>query len=449
MPPKGRSCCHEEGLSLALRMSFNHHRVWKSWEKILFRMFFPFLILQILTQDFTGNLFGGSRVVWDLGDRIFTPPGLWLNARFFHFGYSPPAWSTFSAALHTIRDIVYLLFSFVVCVVWSILDRGRENYNRQLYWFSQALIMVLSCIVFAYGIVKVFPVQMAAPSFSTLQSRVGDLRPFDLLWTTYGYGSPYQTFTGVFEAMSAILILFSRTRVAGLLIIVSVMINVILLNYTFQIGVLMLSFYVLLVALFLLAPYARPLADLFFLRQSVSLRGIGYVPASGLKTLLPKVVGGVLLAASFVANTLYVDGIYKRRDSVKRSAQYFRVKHFVLNGDELRPWENDTLCWRWWNERTTAGKRYVTVTPMKLAAAKTYTIERDTVRQSLTLEPLEKGGAPLHFKFTPLGAGGWQLEGAFGGGVVRAELLLVGADTAWRLLRTQRTIIALKDGEDQ
>ncbi|MBN8853014.1 MAG: hypothetical protein J0H07_14245 [Sphingobacteriales bacterium] len=64
-------------------MSFNKDRAWKSWEKIIFRLLFPFLILQILTQDFTGNLFGGSwRVCWEgtLYGRIFCklawiPPG--------------------------------------------------------------------------------------------------------------------------------------------------------------------------------------------------------------------------------------------------------------------------------------------------------------------------------------------------------------------------------------
>jgi len=396
---------------------------WKPWEKILFRLLFPFLILQIVTQDFTGNLFGGSRVVWGLGDRIFTRPCLWLNAHIFHFGYSPPVWSTFSAALHTIRDTVYLVVSIVVCLVWTMLDRGRGNYNRLLYWFSQVLIMVLSCIVFAYGIVKVFPVQMAGPSFSVLQTPVGDLRPFDLLWTTYGYGSPYQTFTGVFEAVSAILVLFRRTRVVGLLIIVSVMVNVIMLNYTFQIGVLMLSFYVLLVALFLLAPYARQLAGLFFLRQGAALTGVKYVPGPGLKTVLPKAVAIVLIAGSFVANTLYVRGIYERREGVRRSAEYFRIQHFALNGDTLRPWENDTLCWRWWYERTTGGKRYVTVTPMKLAAAKTYTVVRDTIGHILSLKPLDGADTVvLHFSFyflgrRPLAAGGQcYTRRAFAGG---------------------------------
>jgi hypothetical protein len=427
-------------------MSLNHDRAWKSWEKILFRLFFPFLTLQILTQDFTGNLFGGSHLVWDLGERIFTRPGLWLNDHFFHFTYQPPAWTTFSAALHTIRDTVYLLLSIVICIVWTLFDKHRTNYNRLHYWFSQVLVMALSCIAFAYGVVKVFPVQMAAPSFSVLQTPVGDLRPFDLLWATYGYGSPYQMLTGFCEAGSAILILFRRTRVAGLLILASVMVNVILLNYTFQIGVLMLSFYVLLVALFLLAPYAWQLARLFFSGQEGTLAWNGYVPGRGLKTIIPRVTAGVLIAASFLANTLYVHSVYERRETVRRSAEYSQVQHFVMNSDTLRPSDNDTICWRWWNERTTSGKRYVTITPVKIRAAKTYTVERDTSKRILTLKPMDrKDSVLLRFNYTDLSASRWRLEGIWGQNRVRAEFLRINPDTTCQLLKVRRTIIPLDD----
>ena len=422
---------------------------WKSWEKIAFRLLFPFLALQILTQDFLGNLFGDTRLVWDLGARIFTPPCLWLNNHFFHFIYLPPGWTTHSPALHTIRDTVYLLLSIVICVVWTLLDRRRRNYNRLLYWFSGALIVVLSCIVFSYGNIKVFSVQMAAPSLSTLETPVGALRPFDLLWSTFGYGSPYQIFTGVAEASSAILILFRRTRVAGLLIIASVMVNVIMLNYTFQIGVLMLSFFILLVTLFLLAPYARQLSRLFFYGQEAVLVRNGYMPGMRLKTIT-RVVAGVLIVASFIANTLYIHSVYERRENTKRSARYSQVQQFVMNLDTLRPSENDTTCWRWWNERTAGGKRYVTILPMKLSAGKTYTAERDTAKHILSLQALDrKDTVPLRFNYTDSGNTSWQMEGMWEGKTIKVRLLRIAPDTVFQLLRTRRIIIDLDDRKDQ
>ena len=163
---------------------------WTAWQKIAFRFLFVFLSLQVLTENFIGNWFGSTLFIWRLGEKIFVPSCLWLNNHLFHFKYIPQSWTTFSGSLHTIRDIVYLLIALLVCIFWSLLDRKRPNYNKLLYWFSQCLVVALSCITFAYGVTKIFPIQMAAPSFIGLQTAVGNLSPFDLIWTAFGYGKP-------------------------------------------------------------------------------------------------------------------------------------------------------------------------------------------------------------------------------------------------------------------
>src|ERR1044071_2859752 len=103
--------------------------VWNRWQLIAFRFFFIFLMLEVVTENFFGNLFGGTRVVWGLGETIFVPACLWLNDYLFHFRYNPPRWTTFSPGLHTIRDIVYLLVASAGAFLWSLLDRARLNYN--------------------------------------------------------------------------------------------------------------------------------------------------------------------------------------------------------------------------------------------------------------------------------------------------------------------------------
>ena len=284
---------------------------WTSWQRKAYRFFFIFLTLQVLTENFLGNLFGNTLFVWRLGEKIFVPPCLWLNSHLFHFKYIPQSWTTFSGALHTIRDIVYLVLASAGAVIWTRLDRKAQHYDRQLYWFSKFLLAALSCIIYAYGIMKVFGAQMAKPSPATLRMGVGSLSPFELIWAAYGYGTPYQVFGGLVEVIGAVLILFSRTRVAGLLIIASVMINVIVLNYTFQIGVLVTSFYILLVALFLLAPYIPSLVKLFFCREKADLSPDSRLRGRGAEVL--KIVCMSFVAMSFLLNTWFAYTIYKRR----------------------------------------------------------------------------------------------------------------------------------------
>jgi hypothetical protein len=285
---------------------------WTSWQKKAYRFFFIFLTLQVLTENFLGNLFGNTLFMWRLGEKVFVSPCLWLNGRLFHFKYIPQSWTTFSGALHTIRDILYLVLACAGAVIWTMLDGKAQHYERQLYWFSKFLLTALSCIVYAYGIMKVFSAQMAKPSPATLRTAVGRLSPFELIWAVYGYGTPYQVFGGLMEVMGAVLILFSRTRVAGLLIIASVMINVILLNYTFQIGVLVTSFYILLVTLFLLAPYLPSLVKLFFFREKADLSPDSSFRGRGVGVL--KIVCISFVAMSFLLNTWFAYTIYKRRN---------------------------------------------------------------------------------------------------------------------------------------
>ncbi len=429
--------------------SFTNNHQWTAWQKIAFRFFFLFLTLQILTENFTGNWFGRTLFIWKLGEKIFVQPCLWLNNHIFHFKYIPQTWTTFSGALHTIRDTVYLFLTCSVCVLWTIFDKKRTSYNKLLYWFSQCLVIALSCILFSYGIIKIFPVQMMSPSFIGLHTSVGDLRPFDLLWTTFGYGKPYQIFSGFFELSGAILILFRRTRVAGLLIIAPVMLNVVILNYTYQVGVLILSFYILLITLFLLTPYTKQLLRFFFNKQMVVLFQNEYVPDKNFKTKLLKIMAMLLISSSFILNIKSAYNLYSKTESINNSRQYSLVKNYVVNNDTLKLIENDTVCWRIWSERVTGGKRFVTIAPMKPGVYKIYVIERDSSKHSLTLHPFNQNDTTsLNFSYTDIDQINWRLDGAIKQKNIKVELQKINPNTTVNLLKTKRTIIIFDDESD-
>jgi hypothetical protein len=429
--------------------TFSNHLQWTYWQKITFRFFFLFLVLQVLTENFLGNLFGNTLFIWRLGEKIFVQPCLWLNRHLFHFKYIPQGWTTFSGSLHTIRDTVYLLFTCLICVIWTILDKRRTGYDKLLYWFSECLVIGLSCITFAYGIMKVFPVQMQSPSFIDLYTPVGNMSPFNLLWASFGYAKPYQVFSGVFEVAGAILILFRRTRVAGLLIIIAVMINVIMLNYVYQIGVLITSFYIFLIALFLLAPYVPQLVSFFFAGQQAVLLRNRYVPGRNIQTKLLKATGILFIGISFLLNIQTAYSRYTRISSINSSRQYFLVRNYVVNGDTLRLVENDTLCWRIWSERVVDGKRFVTVATMKPDVYKTYTSVQDTLKHVLTLHPFNQNDTTsLCFNYTAINNINWRLNGMIRQKNIAVELQKINLDTTMNLLKTKRVIITFDDESD-
>jgi hypothetical protein len=338
------------------------------------------------------------------------------------------------------------MLTCLACVLWTILDKKRSNYNKLLYWFSLGVIVMLSCITFAYGIIKLFPVQMISPSFIDLYKPVGDLSPFDLLWTTFGYGKPYQVFTGFFELSGGVLILFKPTRVTGLLIIAVVMLNVIILNYTYQVGVFTLSFYILLLDLFLLAPYAKQLAYFFLTKQAVKLSQNEYSPRKNLKTRLPKIIAILFIAYSFISNTRFAYNLYEKRERANQSRKYSLVTNHIVNNDTLRFIENDTTCWRIWSEREIDGKRFVTIATMKPGVAETYMVEQDTLKHYLTLHPFnQKNIASLNFSYTDMNNNNWCLEGMIKQKNIKVELRKINPDTIVNLLKTKRTIITFDD----
>ena len=427
------------------RLLISHAR-WSRLEKIAFRFFFVFLGLQLLTENFWGNLFGGALFVWRLSEKIFVKPCLWLNHHFFHFKYISQSWTSFSASLHTIRDTVYLLIALIACIVWTLVDRNRLNYSRLFYWFSRCAIVVLSCIEFSYGVIKLVPVQMSFPSFIDLQKPVGDLSPFDLLWTTFGYGAPYQMFTGFFEVIGAILILFNRTRMAGLLVLASVMVNVVMLNYTYQVGVLVTSFYILLLILFLLAPYGRRLIGFFLDKKPAAMdyEEYRFAKSSTAKWLL--IIAIAFIGVSFVLNARFALNIYAKRNSINASRRYSLVKVFTVNDNALPFVENDTVCWRTWGERVVDGKNYVTIATMKPGYFLTYTADRDTARHRLSLHPFAQDDTTtLNFSYTEVSSTSWRLEGMMQKKSVKVELQKIVPDTLLNLLKTKRTIITFDD----
>ena len=428
---------------------------WTVLQKIAFRFFFVFLILQFVFSEGLyivsfGYTRGSAMRLFRLAEKIFTQPCLLLNDHVFHFKYIPTGLTTFSPSLQSIRSIVYLFVTCLSCLVWTIADRKRINYNKLLYWFSQCMIIILSCIMFSYGIIKVFPVQMSFPSFTDLHTSIGDLSPFELIWATFGYGKPYQVFCGFFELAGAILILFNRTRAAGLLLVLIVMINVILLNYTYQIGVLIFSFYILLIIVFLLAPYIRQFFLFFLTDRPVERFQNKYVPGKEFKLKLLRVVAMIFVCFFFLSHILYAYNRYTKTGHINRSNQYSLIKNYVVNDDTLRLIENDTLCWRIWSEGLSGGKRLVTISTMKSGYDKIYQVEQDSSKHILSLKPLDQNDS-TSFKFNYINIDSviWHLEGINQQKNIKVDLQKINPDTVTRLLKIKRTVITFDDSPDQ
>ncbi len=114
-----------------------------------------------------------------------------------------------------VQMAVFLVMASVVASVWMAIERRRLDEARLRAWWFTGLRCGLGGVLMFYGAIKVFPVQMVAPSLTRLFEPVGQLTPMDLLWTWVGASHPYERVIGGLEVGAALLLFIPRTASIG------------------------------------------------------------------------------------------------------------------------------------------------------------------------------------------------------------------------------------------
>jgi hypothetical protein len=92
--------------------------------------------------------------------------------------------------------------------------------------------------------------------------------PMGLLWKFMGYSTAYTFFGGCAELLPAIFLLFRRTALLGSLLAFAVMLNVVMLNFCYDVPVKLYSLNLLLLSMFLVLPDTSRLFDIFVFNAS-------------------------------------------------------------------------------------------------------------------------------------------------------------------------------------
>ena len=241
---------------------------WPLWQRILFRFFFVYLLLEVAPWNMFRAIPGVSFVIryYDMLDDWAVHAS---NAHFFHVretlvpmngsGDTSYAWALLS---------MYLSVALIACVVWSIIDRRRREYNRLGYWLRLGVRYYVASAALNYGIIKLFALQMPFPTTSQLATPLGDLLPMRFSWFFIGYSLPYQIFSGVMETTAGLLLLYRRTITAGLFAATGAFINVVMINLSYDVPVKLYAMHLLFCCVFLLALDSRRLVNFLVLNRA-------------------------------------------------------------------------------------------------------------------------------------------------------------------------------------
>ena len=231
-------------------------------------------------------------------------------------------------------------------LAWTLLDRKRLGYPRLFRWFYVFARFALGATLLTYGAVKIFPLQMPFPSLMRLLEPYGHFSPMGVLWYSIGAAPGYEIFAGCAEFAAGTLLLFPRTAVLGAMLGLADGVQVFMLNMAFDVPVKLLSFHLIPLALFVLAPDARRLLTAIFTRRAA--------PASPGRELFAQpranrwaLAAQVGFAVYLIAGNLYASASLFRMQGA-RSPLYgiWQVETFSVDGQLRPPLDTDPLRWR-------------------------------------------------------------------------------------------------------
>jgi hypothetical protein len=324
---------------------------WPIWQRVLFRFFFIYLVLQVAPWYWFGAIPGVRWLLRPYGGLVD-----WAvhasNTRFFHVretlvqvnGSGDTSWAWAQVWL-------YLSLAATGCVVWSVLDRKRMHYERLGFWLRMTVRYYVAAAALSYGIIKLFLLQMTFPTLSQLATPLGDLLPMRFSWLFIGYSAPYQFFSGAMETTAGLLLLYRRTVTAGLFAATGAFLNVVMINLAYDVPVKLYASHLLLACLFLLALDAPRLVRLLVLNQPVPATS-AYDPKFAFAWQRWGAIG-VKLFLLFQFLIFPFRSGWQRYQALKIAPAvgpfapgFYDVRRYVVNHDTVAASSADTLRWR-------------------------------------------------------------------------------------------------------
>lgn len=250
-------------------------------------------------------------------------------------------------------DYVFVLclfvFSVLVTLLWSALDRRRTNYARLNKWFRVYIRFGLATTMLSYGMAKAIPLQMSAPSLTRLLEPYGNFSPMGVLWASIGASFSYERLVGCMELLAAALLFIPQTVVLGGVVSLVDSIQIFSLNMTYDVPVKLFSFHLILLSLVLLAPDIPRLLNVMVFNKTAypstepPLGRRRRIIQFGIAAQL--LLGGYFFWADYSSTNL---SFYQFGGGAPKPALYgiWVIDKMTINGVERAPLVTDYERWR-------------------------------------------------------------------------------------------------------
>lgn len=388
-----------------MAFTFSDKNSWPLFYLIIFRIFFCYYILYLFPFPIYYIPFGNF--VSDFINSFWN----WLIHIVGSLVFSitkelPLPAGSGDTTYNYIQVFTQLVLAFFVTIIWSIANRKQSNYN---VLFSYLLVYVryfLALTLLSYGFSKLFTNQFSSLSLFDLITPYGNSSPMGLMWNFMEYSDSYTIFAGLSEIVGGLFLLFRRTAVLGALISFGVMLNVFIMNMSYDIPVKLFSAHLMFMALLLLIPHYKNIINFFIKNQpTVPIVIAPYFHRKKQNIIGYFIKGIFLLYIGFtsISNQLSSQKMYGKKAPLPELYGIYEVKQFIRNKDTLAPLTKDSSRWK----RLIIDKHNGGIQRMD-DKMEYLQYEIDTIKNSIQLNPYQSENYEFVFKFE---ANLLQLEG--------------------------------------
>lgn len=132
----------------------------------------------------------------------------------------------------SIIPLLTAIFAIVYALIWQF----RKTNDQATLAFWQGLIRYgIAFDLAEFGWAKIFHLQLVMP-MSKLDLPYNSFSPSDIFWNFFSFSYPLGTIIASLQITGSLLLLFHRTRLVGVFILLPVLANILLMDIFYQIG---------------------------------------------------------------------------------------------------------------------------------------------------------------------------------------------------------------------
>lgn len=250
---------------------------------------------------------------------------------------------------------IALLGGIGYSIVWHRRERaGQIDGGLRHAWLQAIIRYWLAFEISTYGFAKIMKTQFSTPNYR-LDMALSDLNGFQLTWYYYSYSYTLAVIIALFQIGGSCLLLFRRTTLLGVMILLPVMVNIMFINIFYNIAAgaffnsVMFTLGLLLFLFLDIDKLKRAFLDL--------VDRLPPIPAGRVPWLKN---GARLLPVAMAFVTILV--LIKTHPNEKVLAGTWKVESLTRNGQSVptNSWQTDTVAW---NRVYFAGRQGVAFSP--------------------------------------------------------------------------------------